>query len=851
MKEIRSLHSPHNIFPRLTIRAKLLIAFVGLSVLPVLCVSLYGIYVNLRTTENIAFENLTHDVTTIRGRASNFLANVEGDLRLLLNSTGVEGYVRTAGHRGNRDRNTRLRQLSAELLAFSKTKGIYYQIRVIDDDREEAVRIESDDILDSVPHFSVVPPDQLRRGGQAYYSLLTENLRRGEIVFSPVELIYRGAQRIPALSFATPLFGPTKRAGLLIANVFAGNLFKELEAQRNLGMKETVVLVSSDGHYLYDSGERGDWNRLIASRQEDNLQKEYPPSVARMIVSGNEGIISGETDKIIAYAPLLPLRRYSSRGELSPGFTASLYIFESVQRANITREARVSAMTSVAFLIVFSSVSLGLGLLATRQFTRPISEVRRGADIISRGNYRHRLQLETGDEIEALARQFNAMAVSLEEHEREIQEHRSHLEEMVDHRTRELAEQKGKLQAILDNVPSAFVMLDGTGRIQTASAAFASITGLNLEEVRGKKGSDVFRTRGLCQKEGPDAVAGKIENHIDRTVYKSGTEQFLEHTTIPIAENGETTAILQIITNITKRKRLEEHLILSEKLMATGEMAAIIAHGFRNSLTSIKMILQLHQESRQLGRGSRRSLRVALDSISRMESVVQELLNFARPSPMVFGTAELNTLIDQALALVDPRLKEHRVSVRKNFDQRLPPMTLDAAQVRESIINLLLNGYQAIESQPSRGRRGKITIATKRAVLQKTLRDYHSPEMTQERQGGHEGDEREIVLRKGRECVRVTIADNGPGIDRTTIRRIFDPFFTTKTNGTGLGLPMVKRAVNAHGGVLSVKSAKGKGTTFEIILPIHCDVMMRTRGDLSSSKGKDESRTEQITDRRR
>jgi PAS domain S-box-containing protein len=380
------------------------------------------------------------------------------------------------------------------------------------------------------------------------------------------------------------------------------------------------------------------------------------------------------------------------------------------------------------------------------------------------------------------------------------------------------------LQAVLDNVPSAFVMLDGNGRIQTASAAFTSITGLRLDDVQGMDGYDVFRTRGFCQMEGWGTPKGTIESHIDRNVDESGAEQFIEHMTIPIMEDGQTSAILQIITNITQRKRLEEHLIHSEKLMATGEMAAIIAHGFRNSLTSIKMILQLQQESKQLGRGSKRSLRVALDSISRMETVVQELLNFARPSPMVFATADLNTLIDQALVLLDPRLKEHGVRARKSLDQRLPPMTLDAAQVRESIVNLLLNAYQAIEIHPAKPGRGKITIATKRVVLQKTLRDYQPPDMTGQRTREHEGTGREIVLRKGMACVRITITDNGPGIDRGAILRIFDPFFTTKPNGTGLGLPMVKRAVNAHGGVLAIKSVKNKGTTFEIYLPLHFDV---------------------------
>ena len=80
------------------------------------------------------------------------------------------------------------------------------------------------------------------------------------------------------------------------------------------------------------------------------------------------------------------------------------------------------------------------------------------------------------------------------------------------------------------------------------------------------------------------------------------------------------------------------------------------------------------------------------------------------------------------------------------------------------------------------------------------------------------------MLQKGLPCASVSIADNGPGIDRALLRRIFDPFFTTKTNGTGLGLPMVKRTVNAHGGVVTVKSTRGKGTLFEILLPLRSGV---------------------------
>jgi signal transduction histidine kinase len=162
--------------------------------------------------------------------------------------------------------------------------------------------------------------------------------------------------------------------------------------------------------------------------------------------------------------------------------------------------------------------------------------------------------------------------------------------------------------------------------------------------------------------------------------------------------------------------------------MATGEMAAIIAHGFRNSLTSIKMILQLQQESKRLGPGNRKSVRVALDSIDRMESVVRELLNFARPLPMEFHPTDLNALVKESMALVGPRfggtpgsvLQEPGFPDSAHGDgQRSHP-----GSARE---------YAAERSPGRRGKilrgtpKGRIRLATKRVLLLRTLRDLHSP----------------------------------------------------------------------------------------------------------------------------
>lgn len=763
--------------------------------------------------QRIALDNLTDDVNAIRSRTANFLADVEGDVFVLSNSAHLSDYV----YKRNTSRS--LSEAAHEFAAFARTKRLYYQIRLIDAGGDELLRVEMDPPGDSASILRIVPPGDLRHGNETYYALLTRNLGQGGIAFSPAEVVYGQGKRVPVISFAAPLYGPHGRAGTLIANVFARTLFDVIELRGRQGGRERVIFAGSAGYYLYDSNERDNWNRLIASREEENLQKDYPPKIVTDILSGSEGVITEGTDEIIAYAPLFPSH---PENRTSPELTSSLTIFETVPRASITRDARTSAWALSGLLLIFFGSAIGLGLLATRQFTHPIAELQKGAGVISRGNYRHRLKVATGDEIEALADQFNQMAASLEEHEEEILQHRNRLEAMVQSRTSELIEEKGKLQAILDTVPSAFVMLDNQFRVRSVSAAFSSITGLSREDVIGQDGREIFRSKGLCQARWEDArtVPGKIESHVDRIVDPAGLERFLEHMTISIAREGGGLSILQIITDVTKRKRVEEHLIRSEKLMATGEMAAIIAHGFRNSLTSIKMILQLQQESKRLGASERKSLQVALDSIGRMEGVVQELLNFARPSPMQFALHDINKLIEESLALISPRLKSRSVAIRKQLKQRLPRIPLDATRVREALVNLLVNALQALEDDSARRKKATITISTSRHVVQRTLREFYPPADAIDTPDTMPEQGREVVLSKGRECVLVTIADSGPGIEQETLQRVFDPFFTTKTNGTGLGLPMVRRTILAHGGILTLRSSKDRGTTAEILLPL-------------------------------
>ncbi len=541
-----------------------------------------------------------------------------------------------------------------------------------------------------------------------------------------------------------------------------------------------------------------------------------------MLLSGKEGIVTEGVDEIISYAPLFPARSEAKEGLMIADLSLPFYVFESVPKDVILGPARSFAWIFAGFLILFLVTAIGLGLVATRQFTKPIAALQDGAEIIARGNYQHRLRIETNDEIENLAAQFNAMAASLEAHDQEIQQHRLKLEEMVRLRTRELTEEKTKLQAILDNVPSAFVLLDREFRIQTASAAFAAVTGLQLANVRGQDCAAVFCNKGFCEQcVSRQAVAtGHITAHVDHVARGKQRERFIEHIAIPMKEDGEITSILEIITDITKRKQLEEHLIRTARLAAAGEMSALIAHEFRNSLTSVKMILQLQKELTSRSQSEKKSLGVALNSIFHMERVVTELLNFARPSPLEFRMEHLSAIIHESLSFVEPHVNKQRIHLHKSLDTTLAPMAFDVSRFKEALVNILLNAIQAIQSKHSRNGREEVTISAKKVVLWKTLHDVAFPtsvEDSQDKTIPRNGQE--IILRKGMKCVLIEVKDTGPGIPRNLLRRIFDPFFTTKANGTGLGLAMVKQTVHAHGGIVEVQSARGRGSSFRIYLP--------------------------------
>lgn len=507
----------------------------------------------------------------------------------------------------------------------------------------------------------------------------------------------------------------------------------------------------------------------------------------------------------------------------------------------------------VMMLLLSSFFVVGVLLfLVDRRVRHTVHRLMHTAGSMAKGDLSQRVKINTGDELEKLGQTFNTMADALEERDRAIQHHQEELEIRVQERTRELEEERNKLRAIIDNVPSAFLLVDKNRIIQAASQNLRTMGGFEKFNFVGRHCDPVLWKQSFCSQCLVEKAfeSGKVVKKENQHLKADGSFGWIEQIAVPVTGVSGVEAAIEILTDITERKNLESKLIRSEKLATTGEMAAVIAHELRNSLTSLKMILQVLQESRRLNEEDLESLAVSLDSVGCMEQVVNDLLQFARPRPMNRTPSNLNDVVRASIDMARHELERKGIEINLKLDEDLPSLIIDPKFLEEALLNLILNSIQAINEK------GKIHIQTSVFQLPQTLTDTFIENRWNVR-GTHEWDEAELaashfktrkadyrismnsnensssempeqrtirlVLTGGTTVVRIVVKDNGAGIPVSEQARIFDPFYTTKLNGTGLGLSLVKRIVNQHRGIIDFFSQPGEGTTFTMMIPLDDD----------------------------
>ena len=258
---------------------------------------------------------------------------------------------------------------------------------------------------------------------------------------------------------------------------------------------------------------------------------------------------------------------------------------------------------------------------------------------------------------------------------------------------------------------------------------------------------------------------------------KENVIKVLSHRVNDLLENMDTTQ--------SELEKSRENLLQAKKLAVVGKLAAGMAHSIRNPFTSVKMRLFSLERSLTLSDDQQEDLDVISEEIRHIDTIVQNFLEFSRPPKLAMQHISPSTVVDTVINLLSHRLKSydtHLVMVRA---APLPPMDADPDQLKEVLVNLVINACEAMD------RGGTLTI-----------------------------EELVSTNPTSRRAAVIRISDSGPGIPDALREKVFEPFFTTKEEGTGLGLNIAKRIINEHRGWLDIAEAEGGGATMIVTLPI-------------------------------
>ena len=350
-------------------------------------------------------------------------------------------------------------------------------------------------------------------------------------------------------------------------------------------------------------------------------------------------------------------------------------------------------------------------------------------------------------------------------------------------------------ETLLENLTTGVIAAGADERVTVFNNEAGQITGLNPREIIDHSLdrlpeslreilSETLRT-GERQENGE--VVLPLDDH--NAVLRASSSIF--H-----GQQGEMLGALVVLTDITALKRLELQIRRSDRLASLGTLSAGMAHEIKNPLVSIKTFAQLLPERYQDSDFRDTFSNLIGHEIDRIDSLVNQLLRFARPAKPVLAPMHVHDVLEKSLQLVGHRLYQKEIKLTRCWEADVDTIRADADQLEQVFLNFFLNAMDAMK------RGGELSVGT----------EIHAATEWVAAISGTNGDSHEVL--------RITIRDDGEGIRKEDIPHVFDPFFTTKDYGTGLGLSVVHGIIQEHGGQIEVESELKKGTAFHILLPL-------------------------------
>jgi PAS domain S-box-containing protein len=371
----------------------------------------------------------------------------------------------------------------------------------------------------------------------------------------------------------------------------------------------------------------------------------------------------------------------------------------------------------------------------------------------------------------------------------------------------DLQERETRIRRLVDSNIIGIFIGDSRGGIIEANEAFLDMLGYSHEDLISGRIRWTKLTPAEWSSADHDALAQMSATGTCRPFEKEFFRK--DGSRVPVLVGGAFFERKQdegvvFVIDMTDRKRAEEKLRASERRLldaqlelahvtrvtTLGELTASIAHEVNQPLTAVvanadAALRWLNRETPDLA-AARRSVEWVIDDSNRANEVIRRVRSLAKKTDLEKMPLDLNQVVKEAIALVRRELNSHRVSLQAELAPALPGVFGDRIQLQQVIINLLINGIEAMQSVTGRPR--------------------------------------ELAIRSSQDeigQVRLSVTDCGVGISAENVNRLFNAFFTTKTNGLGMGLSICRSIVEAHGGRLSASGNDGPGATFQFVLPLH------------------------------
>jgi nitrogen fixation/metabolism regulation signal transduction histidine kinase len=574
------------------------------------------------------------------------------------------------------------------------------------------------------------------------------------------------------------------RLGALVPDLPTAAMLRSARMTRGYAAIES----GSDPHDNHSK----DTSDLSSAQEARDEADDMRLRVVVAIPASNNGLSLQSESRFLQLLQPVPAHLGANAEALRAAY--SEYQERSLARIGL-RKIYIVTLTLTLLLAIFGAVAASF--LIAGDLAQPLLVLAEGTKAVAEGNLSPRPIVATSDELGTLTQSFNTMTRQLSEARASVERNRTALENA-----------KAYLESVLANMSAGVMVLDAHFRLVTRNESVERILHLNFDPHIGQPltaiaGLEPFShaiTKAFSEQSaqtatGADAAADlhwqkqiEVPRRGDETDKENDITLLARGSYLPVAGGNGYIVVFDDISSV----------ISAQRSVAWGEVARRLAHEIKNPLTPIQLSaerLQMKLEPKLEGTEAamlHKSTTTIVNQVAAMKRMVDDFRDYAKTPPAVLSPLDLNALIEEILHLYAGG--DERAGIHAQLTPVLPHVMGDETQLRQVIHNLLQNAQDAVADSTQRTDKGRIDVTTEAVRYQDS---------------------------DGSRCtaVRLTISDNGPGFSTKIMARAFEPYVTSKARGTGLGLAMVKKIIDEHGGRIDIKNrSDGNGAKVAILL---------------------------------